>query len=159
MANHVTPSQFYSFVAKALTLYGDSTSLWIWLFSLSLNLVGVDSMFLDLRYSNSARRAVEAILSGASGTRMRSNLDLRGTCPCRNDTPRLVEPSLHPGVRISIRSSRRIPTSVEVSGEAGCLRLAPTLVKRPTYCCLLGGFSLSQRFAQLPYKFRAEGRV
>jgi hypothetical protein len=66
VANHVIgppgPSQFHSFVAIAPTLYGNSTNLWIRLFSLSLNLVGVDSMPLDLRYSNSARCAVETCL-------------------------------------------------------------------------------------------------
>jgi hypothetical protein len=58
VASHVIgppgPSQFHSFVVIAPTLYGNSTNLWIRLSSLSLNLVGVDSMPLDLGYSNSA---------------------------------------------------------------------------------------------------------
>jgi hypothetical protein len=61
VANHVIgppgPSQFHSFVPIAPTLYDNSTSLWIWLLLLSLNLVGVNSIPLDPRYSNSARCA------------------------------------------------------------------------------------------------------
>src|ERR1700728_3368792 len=37
-------SQFHSFVAITPTLYGNITNLWIRLFLLALNLVGVDSM-------------------------------------------------------------------------------------------------------------------
>src|ERR1700728_4582956 len=55
-------SQFHSFVAITPTLYSNSTNLWIRLFLLALNLVGVDSMPLDLRYSNSARYTVETCL-------------------------------------------------------------------------------------------------
>jgi hypothetical protein len=64
--NHVIeppgPSQFHSFVPIAPTLYGNSTNLWIRLSSLFLNLVGVVSVPLDLRYSNSARCTVETCL-------------------------------------------------------------------------------------------------
>jgi hypothetical protein len=66
VANHMIgppgPSQFHSFVGMAPTLYGNSANLWIWLSSLSLNLVDVGSIPLDLRYSNSARCTVETYL-------------------------------------------------------------------------------------------------
>jgi hypothetical protein len=51
-------------LVSSTALYGNSTNLWIPLSSLFFNLVGVDSMPLDLRYSNSARCAVETRTDG-----------------------------------------------------------------------------------------------
>ena len=59
---HSTLPYPVSLVAMAPTSYSNSTDLWIRLSSLSLDLVGVDPMPLDLRYSSQMRCTVETCL-------------------------------------------------------------------------------------------------